>query len=75
MIDIASEDFIEVLIAQIGKRGQNAVAITDLLGNLLSRLRVEMNEEAGVAADAGDQKTKRTDSQDKVGMYFYIVLL
>lgn len=70
MIDIANEGFIESLIIEIGKRGENAVAITDLLGELLSRLRVEMNEEAGIV-DETETQPKKKISQDEHGMYHY----
>lgn len=74
MIDIANEDFIDTLIAEIGKRGQNAVAITDFLGELLSRLREEMSEEAGLVVDTEKQKSKRKITQDEDGMYYYNAL-
>jgi hypothetical protein len=57
MIGIARQDFIVRLIKEIGNRGQNAVAITDLLGELFSSLRVEMNDEAGLVDKSEEQRS------------------
>jgi hypothetical protein len=76
LIDAASKNFIASLITEIGRRGQNAVAITDLLGELLSRLRVEMNEEAGLIDGTKKQQSKhKTSSCNENGMYCCIVKL
>jgi hypothetical protein len=59
LIDIAGEELIASLIAGIGEGNHNIVAISDLLGELLSRVRVEMNEEAGLVVTTGLSKKER----------------
>lgn len=63
MIDIARQDLIAILITEIGKRGQSSVAISDLLGQLLSRLRVEMNVEAGLLDKTEEQRSSQKKKQ------------
>lgn len=57
--DVAGQELIASLIAGIGEGNHNIVAISDLLGELLSRARVEMNEEAGLVVTTGLSKKER----------------
>lgn len=61
MIKAAGQELITSLIKRIGEGGNNIVAMSDLLGELLSRLRVEMNEEAGLVVNnvSLNQKERR----------------
>ena len=48
LIELTGEELVATLLTNIASGGDNAVAIADLLGKLLSRLREEMNEQAGL---------------------------
>lgn len=48
LIAVAGDELVVTLITAVTGRGHNAVAIADLLGKLLSLLREEMNEDAGI---------------------------
>lgn len=74
MIDIAGKELITSLIKSVGDGGHNIVAITDLLGELLSRLRMEMNEEAGLVPTnvtlnkKERRKLEKRIAQSEIGM-------
>lgn len=81
LVEVAGKDIIVSLITRISDGGHHAVALSDLLGELLSRLRVEMNGQAGLVAPKTSLSKKEQRKRDKkiaqgeIGMYSVLLLL
>lgn len=79
MIEVAGDDLIASLIERIGDGGQNIVALSDLLRDLLSRLRLEMNQRAGIlTTDESLNKKQRRKrektiaAREEIGKWLYM---
>ena len=66
LIAVAGDELVVTLITAITGRGHNAVAIADLLGKLLSLLREEMNEDAGIATTNSFNTKERRKLEKKL---------
>jgi hypothetical protein len=73
LLKMGADDLIPSLVKGIGDSGNNAGAIADFLGKLLSRLREEMNSEAGVVpriattkSDMNKKRRRQVEQEDKM---------